>query len=62
MDERFLFPLILSLFVAVVMNKLTTGNGNLIRQASHFIDLGVKVKKILPKSLTEQAGLGEGNR
>lgn len=42
-----------------VMNKLTTGNGNLIRQASSFVDLGVKVKKTLPKSLTEQAGIDE---
>ncbi len=40
-----------------VMNKLTQGNGNLIRQASSFIDLGVKVKKTFPKSITEQAGL-----
>ena len=40
-----------------VMNKLTLGNGNLIRQASSFVDLGVKVKKTLPKSITEQAGL-----
>ena len=38
-----------------VMNKLTTGNGNLIRQASNFVELGVKVKKTIPKSLTEQA-------
>ena len=43
------------------MNKLITGNGTLIRQASHFVDLDVKVKKTLPKSLTEQAGLGEEN-
>lgn len=42
-----------------VMNKLTTGNGNLIRQASNLVDLGVKVKKTLPKSLTEQAGSDE---
>ncbi|MCK4842479.1 MAG: DNA recombination protein RmuC [Methylococcales bacterium] len=42
-----------------VMNKLTTGNGNLIRQASNFVELGVKVKKTLPKSLTEQAGIDE---
>ncbi len=42
-----------------VMNKLTTGNGNLIRQASSFVELGVKVKKTLPKSLTEQAGVDE---
>jgi DNA recombination protein RmuC len=40
-----------------VMNKLTSGNGNLIRQASSFVDLGVKVKKTLPKSIIEQAGL-----
>jgi len=40
-----------------VMNKLTSGNGNLIRQASSFVDLGVKVKKTIPKSITEQAGL-----
>lgn len=40
-----------------VMNKLTIGNGNLIRQASSFVELGVKVKKTLPKSLTEQSGL-----
>lgn len=39
-----------------VMNKLTLGNGNLIRQASNLVDLGVKVKKTLPKNLTEQAG------
>ncbi|MEE9339009.1 MAG: DNA recombination protein RmuC [Methylococcaceae bacterium] len=42
-----------------VMNKLTLGSGNLIRQASNFVELGVKVKKTLPKSLTEQAGLDE---
>lgn len=40
-----------------VMNKLSRGNGNLVRQASGFIDLGVKVKKTLSKNLTEQAGL-----
>lgn len=42
-----------------VMNKLTVGNGNLIRQASSFVDLGVKVKKVLPKTLTEQAGVDD---
>jgi len=42
-----------------VMNKLTTGQGNLVRQASSFVDLGVKVKKTLPKSLTEQAGVDQ---
>ena len=40
-----------------VMNKLTQGQGNLIRQASSFVDLGVKVKKTIPKSITEQAGI-----
>ena len=40
-----------------VMNKLTRGNGNLIRQASSFVDLGVKVKKTIPKNITEQAGV-----
>ena len=40
-----------------VMNKLTQGHGNLIRQASSFVDLGVKVKKTIPKSITEQAGI-----
>lgn len=45
-----------------VMNKLTTGQGNLVRQASSFVELGVKVKKTLPKSLTEQAGLDDTRR
>lgn len=40
-----------------VMNKLTRGNGNLIRQATSFVDLGVKVKKTLPKSITGMAGV-----
>ncbi len=38
-----------------VMNKLTLGNGNLIRQASSFVDLGVKVKKLIPKEINDQA-------
>lgn len=42
-----------------VMNKLTLGNGNLIRQTSSFVDLGVKVKKNLPKSVTEKAGMDD---
>jgi DNA recombination protein RmuC len=29
----------------------------LIRQASSFVDLGVKVKKTLAKSITDQAGI-----
>ncbi len=35
------------------MNKLTRGKGNLILQANKFTDLGVKVSKKLPKSITE---------
>ena len=31
-----------------VMNKLTRGKGNLVRQANSFVELGVKVKKKLP--------------
>ncbi len=42
-----------------VMGKLTYGNGNLIRQASSFVDLGVKVKKTFPKNISDQAGLEE---
>jgi DNA recombination protein RmuC len=35
-----------------IINKLSTGNGNLLRQASNLEELGVKVKKRLPKNLT----------
>ncbi|MGR9086727.1 MAG: DNA recombination protein RmuC [Gammaproteobacteria bacterium] len=44
-----------------VMNKLTQGQGNLIRHASSFVDLGVKVRKTLPKNITEQAGIEAEN-
>lgn len=37
-----------------IVNKLSSGSGNLLRQASAFEELGVKIKKKLPKSLTEQ--------
>jgi DNA recombination protein RmuC len=37
------------------MNKLTQGRGNLISQASHFVDLGVKVKKKIPASVVERS-------
>jgi DNA recombination protein RmuC len=37
--------------------KLSQGRGNLINQASGFVDLGVKVKKTFPKSITDQAGI-----
>ncbi|OHX34327.1 recombinase RmuC [Methylomonas sp. LWB] len=37
-----------------IVNKLSSGQGNLLRQAGALEELGVKVKKKLPKSLTEQ--------
>jgi len=37
------------------MNTLTRGRGNLISQANRFVELGVRVKKELPKSILEQA-------
>ncbi len=40
------------------MNTLTRGKGNLISQANRFVELGVRVKKELPKSIREQAGVG----
>ena len=43
-----------------IVNKLSTGNGNLLRQASAFEELGVKVKKKLPKHLQGQADLEMG--
>jgi len=42
------------------MNKLTRGKGNLIRQAEGFVDLGVKVKKEMPKTITTLAEGEEG--
>ena len=39
-----------------IINKLTVGPGNLIRQAGSFVDLGVKVKKEFPKSMIDLAG------
>jgi DNA recombination protein RmuC len=41
--------------------KLSQGRGNLINQASGFVDLGVKVKKTFPKSIADQAGLDNGD-
>ena len=37
------------------MNKLTFGKGNLIRQAESFVELGVKIKKQLPKDIVDMA-------
>ncbi len=48
-----------------VMNKLTRGRGNLIRQANSFAELGVKVTKSLPKTFLDQGELemnGEPSR
>lgn len=42
------------------MNKLATGKGNVIRQAEGLAELGVKVSRPLPKSITERAGLEAG--
>ena len=43
------------------MNGLTRGRGNLIAQANRFTDLGVRVKKELPKSILESAELETGD-
>lgn len=37
------------------MNTLTRGRGNLISQANRFVELGVRVKRELPRSLMEKA-------
>jgi DNA recombination protein RmuC len=43
------------------LNKLTHGQGNLIRQAEGFVELGVKIKKQLPKSILDEASLNEAD-
>nr|WP_092022088.1 DNA recombination protein RmuC [Marinobacter zhejiangensis] len=43
------------------MNTLTRGRGNLISQASRFVELGVRVKKELPKSILDQAEVDAGD-
>jgi DNA recombination protein RmuC len=43
------------------MDKLKRGRGNLISQANRFVGLGVKVKKVLPKSITESAEIDTEN-
>ncbi|MFW5823367.1 MAG: DNA recombination protein RmuC [Marinobacter sp.] len=40
------------------MNTLTRGRGNLISQATKFVELGVRVKKELPRTITDQADAG----
>lgn len=39
------------------LNKLTRGKGNLVNQAQLLLDLGVKVKKEIPKSVLEKSEL-----
>ena len=39
------------------MGKLTHGKGNLISQAHRFVELGVKVKKALPKSISKLSNM-----
>jgi DNA recombination protein RmuC len=39
------------------LNKLTRGGGNLVSQAQRFVDLGVKVKKKISKSILERSEL-----
>ena len=41
------------------LNKLTRGRGNLVNQAQQLLDLGVKVKKEIPKSMLEKSELGK---
>ncbi|PVZ71964.1 DNA recombination protein RmuC [Pelagibaculum spongiae] len=41
------------------MNSLSQGRGNLIAQAGKFLDMGVRVKKQLPKTLTDKADPSE---
>ena len=37
------------------MNTLTRGRGNLVSQANRFVELGVRVRKELPKAVMDQA-------
>ncbi len=41
------------------MKKLTSGAGNLVRQAEMLKELGAKATKQIPQDLTEAAGLGD---
>lgn len=41
----------------LAMKKLSSGQGNLIKQAKDFVDLGVKVKKEMPSELADKAEL-----
>lgn len=39
------------------MNTLTRGRGNLVSQTTRFVDLGVRVKKELPRTILDQSDL-----
>lgn len=43
------------------MNTLTRGRGNLVSQANRFVELGVRVKKELPKGIMDQAEVDAGD-
>ncbi|MBI9086689.1 MAG: DNA recombination protein RmuC [Desulfobacterales bacterium] len=43
------------------MGRLVRGRGNVISQAARFIDLGVAVKKPLPRTITEMAEIEGGH-
>ncbi len=43
------------------MNTLTRGRGNLISQANRFVELGVRVKKELPRAIMDQAEVDADN-
>lgn len=44
------------------MNKLTHGTGNLIRQAEQFREMGVKVKKEIPRTILDRTDLDPATR
>jgi len=41
------------------LNKLTRGRGNLVNQAQQLLNLGIKVKKDIPKSILEKSEISE---
>jgi DNA recombination protein RmuC len=41
------------------LGKLTKGKGNLVNQAQQLLDLGVKVKKEIPKSMLEKSDISD---
>ena len=43
------------------LNKLNKGKGNLVNQAQQLLDLGVKVKKEIPKSMLQNSDINDKN-